>query len=228
MRSGKAALTLLLLAFTVATAAYIVSQRSPRPTTEAGNTSTNSTAAASIPPPTDAHGILVETAEEAAEVLNASGPVRLLTRIPEDLKYVKILVLRNVGVYVFYSDEPLPDTDNPFVLIYMHWGCRFADVTGGEPKIVLMILKLESEEAAVMASMLDTEEEVEEYAREYNLTVRYVDGIPVFGFDPRELRIWREPIGVVHFYVGDVSYLISTHLSYEEMVEIARSIIEQF
>jgi len=227
MSGRKVALAILMLAIAAFLAVYMGMRATLEPSTEAENVPANSTAV-SIPPPADAHGVLVETAVEAAEVLNASGPVRLPTRIPEDLKYVKILVLRNVGVYVFYSDEPLPDTDNPFVLIYMHWGCRFADVTGGEPKIVVMILKLNPEAVANIANMLSTEEKVEGYAKEYNLTVRYVDNIPVFGFDPRELSIWSQPIGVVHFYKGDVRYLISTHLSYEEMVEIARSIIEQF
>ena len=43
-----------------------------------------------------------------------------------------------------------------------------------------------------------------------------------------ECELWSEPIGVVHFYVDDLVYQIRSHLSYEEAVEIARSIIEQF
>ncbi|MBS7611130.1 hypothetical protein KEJ27_02795 [Candidatus Bathyarchaeota archaeon] len=77
------------------------------------------------------------------------------------------------------------------------------------------------------ASLSASEESVRKYADEYNLTMTIVDGVPVFGYEPVKSRLSIQPIGVVHFYKGDLTYDIRTHLSFEEIVEIARSIIEQ-
>jgi hypothetical protein len=66
--------------------------------------------------------VIVETVEEASRLLNAGIPVRLPTRIPEEFKYVKLMVLAEKFFYAFYSDEPMVETDNPFILMFMQFG----------------------------------------------------------------------------------------------------------
>ncbi|MEM2848653.1 MAG: hypothetical protein QXI36_00055 [Candidatus Bathyarchaeia archaeon] len=130
--------------------------------------------------------MVVETAEEASKLLNSTTPVRLPTNIPANMRYVRVLVLENVAAYVFYSDEPMAETDNPFILMYMQFGWKFADITGAPPKVVVIIEKLSPEVATMVARQFSSEEDVKSYTDKFNLTVRTVDSIPVFGFDARE------------------------------------------
>lgn len=111
--------------------------------------------------------------------------------------------------------------------MHLFEGWTFEDVESGAPDTMLIIHRLNPESTA-MVSNINTEEAAGEYAEEFNLTYRMVDGIAVFSYVPMESKIWVEPIGLAHFYIGDLVYQIRTHLSFEEMVKIARSIIEQF
>ncbi|MBS7611050.1 hypothetical protein KEJ27_02390 [Candidatus Bathyarchaeota archaeon] len=165
--------------------------------------------------------------EEAARLLNATAPVRLPTRIPADMTYMRIIVSSEDTIYVYYADEPIAEEDNPFVLIHLHWGWTYADIEGGAPDTIVLISKLAPDTVQAVAD-INSEETAREYAEEFNLTYRMVDGIAVFGYEPQTNRVFIQPVGVVHFYIGDVWYEIMSRLSYEEVVEIARSIIEQF
>ncbi|MBS7611129.1 hypothetical protein KEJ27_02790 [Candidatus Bathyarchaeota archaeon] len=89
--------------------------------------------------PPDEHAVIVETAEEASKLLNSTTPVRLPMNIPANMRYVKILILKGVAAYVFYSEEPMAETDNPFILMYMQFGWRFANITGAPPEITVFI-----------------------------------------------------------------------------------------
>jgi len=139
------------------------------------------------------------------------------------------MVLEGETFYAFYSDEPMAETDNPFILMYMQFGWVFNDVTGGPPKLTLIVIKLDPESAAMAADLSVSEESARKYADEFNLTMKIIDGIPVFGYEPVKPKPFplSPPIGVVHFYINGLFYQIRTSLSFEEMVEIARSIIEQ-
>ncbi len=181
----------------------------------------------SIPPPPDEHAVIVKTAEEASKLLD-STPIRLPINIPASMRYIKILVLDGVAAYVFCSEEPMAEADNPFIPMYMQFGWWFANITGAPPEITVLIGKLDPESATMAASLLASEESARKYADEYNLTMRIVDSVLVFGYDPVKNRVFVQPIDVVHFYKGDLAYQIRAHLSFEKMVKIARSIIEQF
>jgi len=177
----------------------------------------------SLPPPPDAHAVIVETVEEASRLLNAGIPVRLPTRIPEGLKYVKLMVLEREIFYAFYSDKPMAETDNPFILMFMQIGWVFDDVTGEPPKLTLIVMKLDPEMAPKI-----TADSVRNYAEEHNLTFTMIGDAPAFGYEPKELPFWSQPIGALTFYKGDLCYMISSHLPLKEMVKIAESIIEQY
>jgi hypothetical protein len=177
----------------------------------------------SIPPPPDARAVMVETVEEASKLLNAEVPVRLPTRIPEGLKYVKLMVLKGEAFYAFYSDKPMVETDNPFILMFTQEGWVFNDVTGEPPKLTLIVMKLDPEMAPKI-----TEDSVRKYAEEHNLTFTMIGDVLAYGYEPKELPFWSQPIGALTFYKGDLCYMISSHLPLEEMVKIAESIIEQY
>jgi hypothetical protein len=73
-----------------------------------------------------------------------------------------------------------------------------------------------------------TADSVRNYAEENNLTFMMIGDAPAFGYEPKELPFWSQPIGALTFYKGDLCYMISSHLPLEEMVKIAESIIEQY
>ncbi|MEM3605091.1 MAG: hypothetical protein QXU47_06265 [Candidatus Bathyarchaeia archaeon] len=222
----KISITSLIYLFVVIGVAlllvYIGMQAAPE---ESKEVSTGSSSSGAILP---VSSTAVSSIEEAARLLNASAPVRLPTTIPSSMVYIRIIFSSDTSsIYVFYADEPIVEENNPFVLMHLFEGWTFEDVEGGAPDMMLIIHRLDSE-STVMVSDINTEEAARKYAEEFNLTYRMVDGIAVFGYNPVESKIWAEPIGVVHFYIGNIVYQIRTHLSFEEMVEIARSIIEQF
>jgi hypothetical protein len=103
-------------------------------------------------------------------------------------------------------------------------------VTEGAPKLTLIVMKLDPESAAMVANLSTSEESARKYADEFNLTMKIIDGIPVFGYEPVKPKPFplSPPIGVVHFYIDGLAHQIRSSLSFEEMVEIAKSIIEQF
>lgn len=176
------------------------------------------------------NGTIVYTAEEAARLIKAETPIRLPTYVPSSMTYVKIIGLEEVygdfeggTVYVFYSDEPIAEEDNPFVLIHLHEGWTYEGVEGGAPDMIIFIHKLDPESIS-----MSTPESVRKYAEENNLTFIMIGDVPAFGYEPKELPIWSQPIGALTFYKGDLCYMISSHLPLEEMVKIARSILEQF
>lgn len=179
----------------------------------------------SLPPPPDAHAVIVETVEEASRLLNAGIPVRLPTRIPEGLKYVKLMVLEREIFYAFYSDKPMAETDNPFILMFMQIGWVFDDVAGEPPKLTLIVMKLDPEMAPKI-----TADSVRNYAEEHNLTFTMIGDVPAYGCEPRKPFTLSPPITEVRFYINGVCYVVRTTLglSFEEAVEIARSIIEQY
>ncbi|MCD6444713.1 hypothetical protein J7L70_06905 [Candidatus Bathyarchaeota archaeon] len=226
MLGREVALALLMLAAAALVTVYTVMQTAPEPDTETstGSSTGGSTGGGAILP---VSSDVVPSIEEAARALNASGPVRLPTRIPANMTYVRMIYSSDSDtIYVFYADEPIAEEDNPFVLMHMLEGWTF-DVEGGAPDMMIIIHRLDPE-AVALCSDINTEEVARERAEQFNLTYRMVDGIAVFGYDPVECELWSEPIGTVHFYVDDLVYQIRSHLSYEEAVEIARSIIEQF
>jgi hypothetical protein len=183
---------------------------------------------------------MVETVEEASRLLNAGIPVRLPTRIPEGLKYVKLMVLKGEAFYAFYSDKPMVETDNPFILMFTQIGCEFPDMPGEPPKLTLIVMKLDPEIVPKI-----TADSVRNYAEEHNLTFTMIGDVPAYGCEPykpyltvvlengtvikREIPRWP-PMGEVRFYIDGVCYIIRSTfgLSFEEMVEIAKSIIEQY
>ncbi|MEM2848710.1 MAG: hypothetical protein QXI36_00345 [Candidatus Bathyarchaeia archaeon] len=221
----KTVLALFIVAVVVLLVVYIgqiTPERSKE--TSTGSSSSGSTGGGAILP---VSSDTIPSIEEAARALNASGPVRLPTTLPSGMVYSRIIYSSDSDtVYVFYANEPIAEEDNPFVLMHMMEGWTF-DVEGGVPDMMIIIHRLDPE-AAAMASDVNTEEVARSYAERHNLTLRMVDGIAVFGYDPVECVLWSEPIGTVHFYVDDLVYDIRSHLSYEEMVQIARSIIKQF
>jgi len=181
----------------------------------------------SLPPPPDAHAVIVETVEEASRLLNAGIPVRLPTRIPEGLKYVKLMVLEREIFYAFYSDKPMAETDNPFILMFMQIGWVFDDVTGEPPKLTLIVMKLDPETAPKI-----TADSVREWNEELNLnwTFIMIGDVPAYGCERVKPFTLSPPITEVDFYINGVAYVVRTTLglSFEEAVEIARSIVEQY
>ncbi|MEM2849597.1 MAG: hypothetical protein QXI36_04900 [Candidatus Bathyarchaeia archaeon] len=165
--------------------------------------------------------------EEAARLLNATAPIRLPTRIPADMTYMRIVAVPDDTIYVFYADEPIAEEDNPFILIHLHWGWTYEDIEGGEPDMIVIISKLAPDTVQAVTE-INSEEAARGYADQFNLTYRMVDGIAVFGYEPQTNYVFIQPVGVVHFYVDDVWYEIMNRLSFEEAVEVAKSIIEQF
>jgi len=184
----------------------------------------------SLPPPPDAHAVIVETVEEASKLLNAEAPVGLPTRIPEGLKYVKLMVLEGETFYAFYSDEPMAETDNPFILTFMQEGWVFNAVTGGPPKITLIVKKLDPENAPKITedSVREWNEELKRLHVDLNWTFIMIGDVPAYGCERVKPFPLSPPITEVRFYINGLFYQIRTSLSFEEMVEIARSIIEQF
>ncbi|MEM2849337.1 MAG: DUF4367 domain-containing protein [Candidatus Bathyarchaeia archaeon] len=215
----------LLLVSAVLLAIYLSLSTSRVREGQAGGPPVGSGGGATLP----INGTIVCTAEEAARLIKTNTPIRLPTYVPSSMIYVKIIGVEEVfgdfeggTVYVFYSDEPIADTNNPFDLIYMHWGAKYEDVIGGAPDMIIFVSKLDPESIS-----MSTPESVRKYAEENNLTFMMIGGVPAFGYEPKELPIWSQPIGVLSFYKGDLCYMISSHLPLEEMVKIAESIIEQ-
>ena len=220
MLGRKAALSLLMLAFAVLVAVYMGVQLASEPCTDAGTAVEKPSAAFSIPPLPDVNATLVGSVEEAARLMNVSTPIRLPTVIPEELRCVKMMVLDGRILYVFYSDEPMPDTDNPILLIRMLMGAEY-DIAGAAPEMAILVWKVPLE----LAPSTDRES-VEEYVEKFNLSVSWIGDVPVTGYSPPDDSPWKNPTGVASFYMKGLDYEIISHLSFEEMVEVARSIIE--
>ncbi len=223
MFSRKAFLAVIaVVVVTIAfAAAYVRMQMTPEPGTEIGF------GGGAILP---VNGTIVSTVEEAARLVKAETPIRLPTYVPSSMVYVKIIGLKAAyggfeggTIYIFYSDEPIADTNNPLVLIHLHWGVKHEDVTGGAPDMVIFVDKLDPEIVPKI-----TADSVRKYAEENNLTFMMIGDAPAFGYEPKELPFWSQPIGALTFYKGDLCYMISSHLPLKEMVKIAESIIEQY
>ena len=211
-----------MLAFAVLVVFYMGVQLASEPCTDAGTAVEKSSAAFSIPPLPDVNATLVDSVEEAARIMNVSTPIRLPTAIPEELSHVKMMVLARKVLYIFYASEPMPDTDNPILLLRMQLGAEY-DIAGAAPEIAILVYKVPPE----LAPSTDRES-VERYVEEFNLSVSWIGDVPVTGYSPPAESTWKNPTGVASFYMKGLDYEIISHLSFEEMVEIARSIIEQF
>ncbi len=224
LRRNVLVLLSLLLVSTALLAIYLSLLTSRVRGGQAG-TSSSSGGGAFLP----VNGTVICTAEEATRLIKAETPIRLPTYVPSSMIYVKIIGLEEIygdfeggTVYVFYSDEPIADTNNPFVLIHMHWSAKYEDITGSAPDMIIFIQKLDPESIS-----MSTLESVGKYAEENNLTFIMIRDVPAIGYEPKELPIWSQPIGALTFYKGDLCYMISSYLPLEEMVKIAESIIEQ-